>query len=219
MIFILIGLGIALLASLNVKLTFKKYSKYGCDNGLTAEAVADRILRQNGVYDVQIRRVRGHLTDYYDPRNKVLCLSESVYGSYSVAAVGVAAHECGHAIQHSIGYKPLELRRKIAPLASLGSNGSYFLILLGLIFSMGFLVDIGILLFTAVVVFQLVTLPVEFDASKRACAALAGTNQYSASDLRGVKKVLTAAALTYLAALINAVLQLLRLLGIAGRRR
>ncbi len=219
MIFIIIGLAIALIASLNVKTTFKKYSQYGCDNNVTAEQVAAEILRRNGIYNVQIGRVRGHLTDYYDSRKKVLCLSESVYGSSSIAAIGVAAHECGHAIQDSVEYRPLKIRKMLAPAASIGPYASYFLILFGIIFSAAPLIDIGIIVFSIVVIFQLVTLPVEFNASKRACAVLADSNQYSKEEIGAVKKVLTAAALTYLAALINAILQLIRLLGIAARRK
>ena len=219
MILLLIGVIIALLASWNVKATFKKYSRYDCDNNVTAEIFAYEMLRANGIYNVQIHRVRGQLTDFYDSKKKILCLSESVYGSSSVAAIGVAAHECGHAIQDSIEYKPMMLRSQIVKTANIGSSLSYPIILLGIIFSAPSVVNIGIILFTAVVLFHLVTLPVEFDASRRACDTLVASGSYTTEEVKAVRKVLTAAAMTYLAALLNSILQLLRLLRIVGRRR
>ena len=219
MILLLIGVIIALLASWNVKATFKKYSRYDCDNNVTAEIFAYEMLRANGIYNVQIHRVRGQLTDFYDSKKKILCLSESVYGSSSVAAMGVAAHECGHAIQDSIEYKPMMLRSQIVKTANIGSSLSYPIILLGIIFSAPSVVNIGIILFTAVVLFHLVTLPVEFDASRRACDTLVASGSYTTEEVKAVRKVLTAAAMTYLAALLNSILQLLRLLRIVGRRR
>ena len=219
MIYLILGIAIALFASWNVRATFKKYSQYECDSGITAEVFAERMLRANGIYDVQIHRVKGELSDFYDPRKKILCLSESVYGSASIAAIGVAAHECGHAIQDSVEYKPMRLRSKIVKPANIGSNLSYPIILLGIMFSAPSIVNAGILLFTAVVLFHLVTLPVEFDASRRACDAMISFGTYSDEEVKAVRKVLSAAALTYLAALLNSILTLVRLLGIAGRRR
>ena len=219
MIYLILGIAIALFASWNVRATFKKYSQYECDSGITAEAFAERMLRANGIYDVQIHRVKGELSDFYDPRKKILCLSESVYGSASIAAIGFAAHECGHAIQDSVEYKPMRLRGKIVKPANIGSNLSYPIILLGIMFSAPGIVNAGILLFTAVVLFHLVTLPVEFDASRRACDAMISFGTYSDEEVKAVRKVLSAAAMTYLAALLNSILTLVRLLGIAGRRR
>ena len=205
MILLLIGVAITLWASYNIKATFKKYSQLRYSKNATAEVVANWILKQNGITNVRIERIPGSLTDHYDPTQKVLRLSDSVYGSVSMAAIGVAAHECGHAIQDNIAYQPLVTR-------------SYPVILLGIIFGATGLLNIGIILFSAVVVFQLVTLPVEFDASKRACAILEGSNRFSPTETEAVKKVLSAAAMTYLASALNSILQLMRLLNIARRR-
>ena len=209
MILLLIGVAITLWASYNIKATFKKYSQLRYSKNATAEVVANWILKQNGITNVRIERIPGSLTDHYDPTQKVLRLSDSVYGSVSMAAIGVAAHECGHAIQDNIAYQPLVTRRKLV---------SYPVILLGIIFGATGLLNIGIILFSAVVVFQLVTLPVEFDASKRACAILEGSNRFSPTETEAVKKVLSAAAMTYLASALNSILQLMRLLNIARRR-
>lgn len=218
MILLLIGVAITLWASYNIKATFKKYSQLRYSKNATAEVVANWILKQNGVTNVRIERIPGSLTDHYDPTQKVLRLSDSVYGSVSMAAIGVAAHECGHAIQDNIAYQPLVTRRKLVPIANIGSTISYPVILLGIIFGATGLLNIGIILFSAVVVFQLVTLPVEFDASKRACAILEGSNRFSPTETEAVKKVLSAAAMTYLASALNSILQLMRLLNIARRR-
>ena len=218
MIFFLLGLAITLWASYNIKATFKKYSRLRYSKNVTAEVVANWILKQNGITNVRIERIAGNLTDHYDPTNKVLRLSDSVYGSASMAAIGVAAHECGHAIQDNVAYQPLIVRRKLVPIANIGSNLSYPIILLGLFFGATGLINIGIILFSAVIVFQLVTLPVEFDASKRACAILENSNRFSTNEVDAVKKVLTAAAMTYLASALNSLLQLLRLLNISKRR-
>lgn len=218
MILLLIGIAITLWASYNIKATFKKYSQLRYSKNATAEVVANWILKQNGITNVRIERIPGSLTDHYDPTQKVLRLSDSVYGSVSMAAIGVAAHECGHAIQDNITYQPLVTRRKLVPIANIGSTISYPVILLGIIFGATGLLNIGIILFSAVVVFQLVTLPVEFDASKRACAILEGSNRFSPTETEAVKKVLSAAAMTYLASALNSILQLMRLLNIARRR-
>lgn len=218
MILLIIGIAITLWASYNIKATFKKYSQLRYSKNATAEMVANWILKQNGITNVRIERVSGSLTDHYDPVHKVLRLSDSVYGSVSMAAIGVAAHECGHAIQDSIAYQPLVTRRKLVPIANIGSTISYPVILLGIFFGATGLLNIGIILFSAVVVFQLVTLPVEFDASKRACTILETSNRFSSTEIDAVKKVLSAAAMTYLASALNSVLQLVRLLGIARRK-
>lgn len=218
MILLLIGIGITLYSSYNIKATFKKYSQLRYSKNATAEVVANWILKQSGITNVIIERISGNLTDHYDPIHKVLRLSDSVYGSASMAAIGVAAHECGHAIQDSIAYQPLVTRRKLVPIANIGSTISYPIILLGIFFGVTGLLNIGIILFSAVVVFQLVTLPVEFDASKRACMILETSNRFSPTEVDAVKKVLSAAATTYLASALNSILQLMRLLNIARRR-
>ena len=218
-ILVLIGAVICTLASVNVSSTYKKFSQYGNRMGLKAEEVAARMLREAGIFDVRIERVSGNLTDHYSPKEKILRLSDSVYGSTSVAAIGVAAHECGHAIQHHTNYLPLSLRSLSVPIANIGSVLYWPVILLGIILSFPALTEIGILLFTFVVFFQLITLPVEFNASRRALSTLTGRNILSGEELKGASKVLTAAALTYVASLINSLLQLLRLMLLTRRRR
>lgn len=216
-ILIAIGAIISMIASWNVNNTFKKYSNVGNSRGLTAQDVAQSILSSSGINDVRIEPVRGNLTDHYSPTEKVLRLSETVYGSTSVAALGVAAHECGHAIQHKIGYIPLGLRNVAVPLANFGSKLSWPVILIGLALGYNGLAQIGVLLFLGVVFFQLITLPVEFNASSRALQILEKDSILSGNELSSAKSVLTAAALTYVAAMINSVLQLLRLIMIANR--
>ena len=188
-------------------------------SGITGAEAAQRILHQSGIYDVRVEHVSGSLTDHYDPRSKVLRLSDSVYGSSSVAAVGVAAHECGHAVQHEKGYVPLSIRSALVPVANFGANLAWPVFLMGLIFSIGPLLDIGILLFLAAVLFQLVTLPVEFNASSRALRLLESNGILYGEEIRDTRKVLSAAALTYVASLAASVLQLLRLIILAGGRR
>ena len=217
-ILVLIGLLIRLWASWNVKRTFKKYSQYGNSRHIRAEQAAQMILTGAGIRDVRIERVRGDLTDHYSPREKVLRLSDSVYGSESAAAIGVAAHECGHAIQHNKGYAPLSIRSAVIPAASIGSKLSYPIILLGLIFGWVGLLNIGTALFALVVLLQLVTLPVEFDASSRAMKILDDNGILYSQELNAARKVLFAAALTYVAALLTSVLQLIRLLLLRRRR-
>ena len=215
----LIGAAVCAIASLNVNRTYKKYSGVLSGRGLTAEAVAEMILRRAGIYDVRIERVSGSLTDYYSPGEKVLKLSESVYGSTSVAAIGVAAHECGHAVQHNTDYVPLKVRSAIVPAANLGSQLFWPLFLIGLIFSLPMLVKAGIWLFVLALAFQVVTLPVEFDASRRALKMLSEGGMVTETEHDGVKKVLWAAAMTYVAAVIGSLLQLLRLLILSGAFR
>ena len=187
---------------------------------MTGAQAAQRILNMAGIYDVSVQHVAGNLTDHYDPRNKTLNLSDSVYGSTSVAAIGVAAHECGHAIQHNRGYVPLKLRSAIAPAASFGATISWPLIVIGLLFGgSGLLIQIGILLFSLAVLFQLVTLPVEFNASGRAVELLSETGILYEEEVKKTKKVLFAAALTYVASAAASILQLLRLVLLFGNRR
>lgn len=218
-ILVIIGALIGAWASWNVNRTFKKYSTVGNSRGITAERAAQAILNGAGIYDVRIERVRGNLTDHYSPKEKVLRLSDSVYGSQSVAAIGVAAHECGHAIQHNKGYAPIKVRAAVIPLANIGSSLSWPVIILGLIFGWTGLMNVGIVLFSMVVIFQLVTLPVEFDASSRALQILETNSMLYSQELNASRKVLIAAALTYVAALLSSILQLLRLILLSRRRR
>lgn len=217
-ILVLIGAGICILASANVNSTFKRYSKQACKRGITGAVAAETILRNAGIMDVRIEHVRGNLTDHYSPQEKVLRLSDSVYGSNSVAAVGVAAHECGHAIQHQVGYVPIHLRNAIVPVVNLGSMLSWPVIVAGLIFSSLQILHIGILLFSFTLLFQIVTLPVEFDASGRAMKILSKSGMLYEEEARGARKVLTAAGLTYVTAVVSTLLQLLRLILLFGRR-
>ena len=205
--------------SAGMNATFQKYQSVRSYSGLTGEQAALRILQTAGIYDVSVRRVSGKLTDHYDPRSKTVNLSDAVYGRSSLAAVGVAAHECGHAIQDARGYVPLKVRGAIVPVANFGSQLFWPLFLAGLIFSFKPLVEIGILLFLFALVFQVVTLPVEFNASARAIRMLDSTGILGPSEVPGAKKVLRAAAMTYVAAVIGSLLQLLRLLILSGRIR
>lgn len=218
---VVIGVLLSLMASAKVKSSFARYSNVRSMSGMTGREAAERILRNSGIYDVQVQNIYGNLTDHYDPRNKVLSLSDSVYNSNSVAAIGVAAHECGHAIQHAKGYAPLSIRGALVPVANFGSTISWPLILMGLLIrsnaSMLF-INLGILAFSFAVLFQIVTLPVEFNASRRAVRILGETGMLGPDELRGTRKVLSAAALTYVAGAAAGILQLLRLLIIGGRR-
>ena len=220
-VLVLIGALISMVASINVNSTYRRFSTVMSMRGIRAEEAAQRILHDAGIYDVRIERIRGELTDHYSPSEKVLRLSDAVYGSMSVAAIGVAAHECGHAIQHKVGYVPLSLRSLSVPVANIGSKLSWPLILIGLLIGYTPLAQIGVILFLAVVLFQLITLPVEFNASHRALQVLKQDSMLSMDELSGARKVLTAAALTYVAALFSTILQLLRLVMIVngGRRR
>lgn len=219
-ILVIIGLLLCILASVAVQSTYKKYAKVRAMSGLTGAQAAERILRANQIDDVAIEQVGGNLTDHYDPRKKVLRLSEGVYGSNSVAAIGVAAHECGHAIQHSRGYGPLFLRSLLVPVTNIGSRLAFPCILLGIIVSsFRILIPIGILLFALTVVFALVTLPVELNASRRAMTVLGEQGILYEDELKGARKVLTAAAMTYVASAVSAILQLIRLWLLYGGRR
>lgn len=214
---IIISALISLFAQFLVNSRFSKYSRVRSRSGMTGAQAAERILQSQGIYDVAIQRVSGKLTDHYDPRNKTLNLSDAVYASTSVAAVGVAAHECGHAIQHARGYAPLSFRSALVPVANIGSQLSWLFIILGIFFGGSHtLIMIGILMFSAAVLFQLVTLPVEFNASGRALELLSETGILQKDEVSDTRKVLSAAALTYVAAAATAVLQLLRLLRLFG---
>lgn len=221
MILVLIGVVLSMIASSKVQSTYAKYSRVRSMTGMTGAETAKRLLNSQGIYDVQVRKVAGSLTDHYDPRSKTVNLSESVYDSASVAAIGVAAHECGHAIQDNTEYVPLKVRGAIVPVVNIGTQLSWPMIILG-IFIGGAgspLVQIGILLFTLCVLFQLVTLPVEFNASSRAVKLLDETGILSGEEVGYTKNVLGAAALTYVAAAAGSILQLLRLLILFGGRR
>ncbi len=210
---------LAFWAQWNVKSTFKKYSKVQSYRGLTGHDAARRILDANGLQNVVIKRVAGDLTDHYDPRTNTVNLSESVYDSTSVAAIGVAAHEVGHAVQHAVGYVPIKIRMAIIPVTQFASSMSIPLVLLGLALSFPALAFIGCIFFGAATVFQLVTLPVEFNASRRALKTLEGNGILNGKELDGSRNVLSAAAMTYVAALAVSLAQLLRLLLIVGGGR
>lgn len=219
---VLIGVVLSLLASGKVKSTFSKYSKVRNSCNMTGAEAAERVLHGAGIYDVRIEHVSGNLTDHYDPRTKVLRLSDTVYGQTSVAAVGVAAHECGHAIQHAKGYGPLKLRSTLVPIANFGAKIAWPLIIFGLFLTSetsSLLINLGIIAFTAAVAFQLITLPVEYNASNRAVRMIAETGIMQGEEIQAAKKVLNAAALTYVASAATAVLQLLRIILLTGGRR
>lgn len=220
MILAFLGLILTMIASAKVKSTFAKYDRVRSMAGLTGAEAAERVLHTAGIYDVQIRHVRGNLTDHYDPRNKTLNLSDSTYASRSIAAVCVAAHECGHAVQDQKHYGPLVLRATLVPAANIGSQLSWPIFFLGILMSMQPLMMAGIVLFSLAVLFQLVTLPVEFNASSRALQVLENTGMLGSQEMTGARKVLRAAAMTYVAALASSMLQLLRLILLArGRDR
>lgn len=218
-ILVLIGAFLSIWASARVNSTYKKYAGVRSASGLTGAEAAHRILNGAGIYDVRIEHIRGNLTDHYDPRDKVLRLSDNVYGSPSVAAIGVAAHECGHAIQHDQGYVPLQIRSAIVPVANIGTKAALPVILLGLFFgSSDTLIQLGLLCFACGTLFQLVTLPVEFNASARAIDILGNTHMLSETELGSTRKVLSAAAMTYVAAAAASILSLLRLILLFGGR-
>ena len=219
-ILVLIGAVICLVASARVKSTYNKYASYRSMSGMTGAQAAERILHSAGIYDVSVQHVSGNLTDHYDPRANVIRLSDSVYSANSVAAVGVAAHEAGHAVQYAEGYGPIKVRSALIPLCNIGSQLSILFILIGLVLYSEPLFGIGVILFAVAVLGQLVTLPVEFNASRRAIATLESGNLLGDGELQGAKKVLSAAAMTYVAALLVSLAQLLRfLLAFGGRRR
>ena len=223
-ILVIIGAIICMIASANVQSTYRKYAKVASLMGWTGAEAAEKMLNYMGIFDVKIEHIRGELTDHYDPTAKVLRLSDAVYASNSVAALGVAAHECGHDVQHAQGYRHLQIRSKLVPAANIGSRYGLWIVILGLIFG-GYgsvLSTVGVVLFSLGVLFQLVTLPVEFDASNRGLEMLRKFGMLQGDEMVSCRKVLQAAALTYVAAAASSILQLLRLIMISGagsRRR
>ncbi len=218
----ILGIGImigSLVLQASVNNTFRRYNGVRNRRGITGAQAAEMVLRKNGVYDCRIEMIQGQLTDHYDPRTNVIRLSEAVYNSASVAAVGVAAHEAGHAVQYATDYGPIRLRAKILPAAQLGTNLGWILIILGFAFSFLSLTYVGIVLFAATTLFHLVTLPVELNASRRALEAIGEPDMLDTDEKAGAKKVLSMAALTYVAALAASVVQLLRFIVSANNRR
>lgn len=221
-VFVIAGVVISLFASSRMNATFAKYGNVISRSGLTGREAATKILQFNGIYDVRVERVSGKLTDHYDPQKKVLRLSDATYNQTSVAAIGVAAHECGHAIQHHTGYVPLRLRGALVPVVNIGSSLSWPLIIIGLIIhsqSSAIFINLGILLFSLVVIFQLVTLPVEMNASSRALTAVSNAGLLYDDEVIMTQKVLRAAAMTYVAGVASSALQLLRILLLTRGRR
>ena len=219
-ILVMIGALLCIFASSHVTSTYNRYARTRSACGMTGAQVAQEILRRNGVSDVTVQHVSGNLTDHYNPATKTVNLSDSVYGSTSVAAIGVAAHECGHVMQHETGYIPLSIRTALVPIANFGSNAGIWIVMLG--FFMGLsdkIVTLGILLFSLGVLFQVVTLPVEFNASRRALSMLDSYGILSSDEVGKSREVLTAAALTYVASAASSVLSLLRLIFLNNRRR
>ena len=221
-LFALPGLLIALYAQAKVKSNYSKYSRVQNSAGVTGADIAREILNQNGIYNVDIRRIKGNLTDNYNPRDNAIYLSDGVFGSNTVAAIGVAAHEAGHAVQHAVGYTPIKIRSALVPVCNFGAGISPFLLILGYVLNFAPLLYIALAVFSLSVIFQLVTLPVEFNASRRALAAIEGIGRFNDYELKGAKKVLGAAALTYVAALMQSILMFLyyamRILGNSNRR-
>ncbi|MBL3539677.1 zinc metallopeptidase [Aminivibrio sp.] len=216
MILLIPALLLAVWAQMRVKSVFMRYSAIGSRRGVTAAMAARLILDRFGLQDVPVNQVRGNLTDHYDPRNRSLSLSDSVYGSTSIAAIGVAAHEVGHAIQDSVDYSPLKIRNAIVPVVGIGSSMAFPLFFIGILFYSPMLMDLGVFLFLGVILFHIVTLPVEFDASNRALKVLADTGILSTDEIGGAASVLRAASWTYIAATLMAFAQLIRLLFLRG---
>lgn len=219
LLFIAPAILLGLIAQIKVKTAFNKYSKVNAKSGLTGRDAARTILDRHGLYNVDVRPIGGELTDNFDPRTNVISLSTPVYGSNSIAAIGVAAHEAGHAVQHQTGYWFIKVRTAIIPVCSIGASLSPLLILLGYVLSWAELYWLGILLFATVAVFQLVTLPVEFNASRRAIAILESNGTLTYDELKGARAVLSAAALTYVAAMVTSLLQLFYYISLSNRRR
>ncbi len=218
-VLVLVGAVLSIIASARVNSTFSKYARVRSMSGMTGAQTAEAILRSKGIHDVRVEHIRGNLTDHYDPTKKVVRLSDSVYGSTSVAAIGVAAHECGHVMQHHEGYAPLNFRTALVPVANIGSKLGIPIILVGLLLGCNpILVNIGIWVFSLAVLFQIVTLPVEFDASKRALVCIEQYGIVTSDERKKSAKVLKAAAYTYVAAAAASILQLLRLIMLFGRR-
>ena len=217
-IYIIPALLFGLYAQMKIQSTYGRYSQIYSSRGMTGQQVARYILDSNGLYDIPVQSIGGNLTDHYDPRSKQIRLSNGVYNSSSIAAIGVAAHECGHAIQHAQGYAPLKIRNAIIPITNIGSQAAVPIILIGLFLNSDTLITIGIIGYALMAIFQLVTLPVEFNASSRALAIIDSGNLLTTEEHKGAKKVLRAAAMTYVAALVSALAQLMRMLALTGRR-
>ncbi len=209
----------SIVASLEVDATFKKYSADYVDSKVPACDAARQILDMHGLHDVQVVKIKGHLTDNYNPKTKTVSLSETVYGSATVSAVGVAAHECGHAIQHATGYTPIKLRTMFVPVVNIFSNSWFWVFMIGMAMKSLLLIEAGIVFFSTIVIFQLITLPVEFNASRRAIDTLVKTRILYGTEVAGARKVLKAAAMTYVSALLTSIMQLLRLIFRANSRR
>ncbi len=219
-ILVIIGALLSMAASAKVQSTYNKYAKVRSASGMTGAQVAKQLLERNGIYDVSVQHVSGNLTDHYNPSTKVVNLSDATYNSTSVAAIGVAAHECGHVMQHHEGYAPLSIRTALVPLANIGSNAGIYIVMLGLILgSISWLTNLGIIMFCFGVLFQLVTLPVEFNASARALKMLESYGFLGDTEVKQSRAVLSAAAMTYVAAAAASVLTLLRLILLSNRRR
>jgi Zn-dependent membrane protease YugP len=218
-ILILPALLFGLWAQSQVNTNFQKYSRIGTMRGMTGAQAAEYILQKNGIYNVSINQISGHLSDHFNPKTNAINLSESVYNSTSIAAIGVAAHEAGHAVQHAVDYKPIRIREMVIPVTQIGSWLYLPILLVGVFLSSQGLINIGILLFSSLAIFQLVTLPVEFDASDRAIKTLSQSGILQGEEITGAKRVLKAAALTYVAALVSSLAQLLRLILLFGGRR
>lgn len=210
---------ISLWAQLKVKSAYAKNSKIRSIRGYTGAQAARELLNAEGLYDVPVEIIPGNLTDHYDPAHRIMRLSAEVFNGTSVAALGIAAHETGHAIQHKVGYSALQIRNAIFPIVNFSSNASWFLFLIGMFFSLPFLIDIGIFLFCAVVIFQVITLPVEFNASHRAIKILQSSGILLSEEIGAARSVLSAAALTYIAAALMSIAQLLRLILLSNRNR
>ena len=218
-ILVIIAFALSLFASMGVNATFARYKKIGSSRGMTGAEAARKILDDNGLYNIGVEHVSGNLNDHFDPRSNVIRLSDATYSDSSVAAIGVAAHEAGHAVQHAVGYVPIKVRNAIVPVVNISTQLSMPLFFIGLLLNMMGLAMVGVVLFSAALVFQLVTLPVEFDASHRALKILSASGMLSESEIGGARKVLGAAAMTYVAAAAATALQLARLLLLVNRRR
>lgn len=218
-ILVIIAFALSLFASMGVNATFARYKKIGSSRGMTGAEAARKILDDNGLYNVGVEHISGNLNDHFDPRSNVIRLSDATYSDSSVAAIGVAAHEAGHAVQHAVGYVPIKVRNAIVPVVNISTQLSMPLFFIGLLLNMMGLAMVGVVLFSAALVFQLVTLPVEFDASHRALKILSASGMLSESEVGGARKVLGAAAMTYVAAAAATALQLARLLLLVNRRR
>jgi len=218
MVLLLPAILLAAWAQMKVRSAYSRYSQVGSRRGYSGAQAAGQILSAAGINDVTIERTGGSLSDHYDPRNRTLRLSDQVYSGRSLAALGVAAHEAGHALQHARGYVPLSIRSAIVPLAGFGTNGAWFMFFIGLLFRSQMLMNLGIMFFTCGVIFYVITLPVEFNASSRAIRLLVSRNIIERSEIAGTRKVLSAAALTYVAAALMAVMQLLRMLVLRNSR-